>query len=107
MSRSRHWILNSAGRYRDSAPSLGSPLALPSRDTAGADGSRTFHHFKLSTHNQRIVTDLRFVKESNRGIGAATGRHGVIRAINELDAQVFSVAIADPKMRPVTPRTGR
>src|SRR3954452_4299011 len=71
---------------------------LPLRHAAGGDDAWTFQHFKLRTHNQCIVTNLRFVDESNRRIGAATRQDGLVRTIDELDAQHFAIAIVDSKM---------
>jgi hypothetical protein len=71
---------------------------LPSRDLAGPDDTRRFHHLKLSAHNERIVTDLRFVDESNRRIRAAARRNGIVGTIDELHTQIFAVAMTDSKM---------
>src|SRR3954451_14608493 len=84
---------------------VGSPLTLPARNSSRAHDARTFHHVKLSAHDECIVTDLRFVHESNRRMCTATRGNGVIRAVDKLDPQVFAVATTDPKLRPVVGRT--
>jgi hypothetical protein len=60
---------------------------------------RPFHHFEASTHDERIVTGLRFVDESNRRMRAATRRDGIVGTIDELHAQVL--VVADSKVRSI------
>jgi hypothetical protein len=74
---------------------------LPSRDLARPDDTPPFHHFKSCAHNKCIVTDPRFVHESNRRMGAATGQNGIVGTIDEFDPQILTVTTTDPKMRTV------
>jgi hypothetical protein len=76
-------------------------LRLSSGYSTGSDHTWTFQYFKLRTYNECIVTNLWFVNESNRRIGAVARQDRLVRTIDELDAQHFSVAITNSKMRTV------
>ena len=68
---------------------------------SSGDNSRTFHHLEAGSDHKGIVTNIRLVDESNRRARDNTRLHGTIRAIDELDAQIFPTAPADTKMRAV------
>jgi hypothetical protein len=61
----------------------------------------------MSTNSERIITNLRFVDEPNRSIGATPWQHWLVRTIDELHAQILAVAVTDSKMRSVMRIVGR
>ena len=82
-------------------PCTSCSLNLSSGDPASSDYLGTFHDFKLSSHDQSIVANIRLVYEPNGGVGRCTRRQGIIGTIYKLNTQILAIATFDTQMWPI------